>query len=175
METQQGRPKLAQALSGLVAQFSCAERWASSNTRGRAGDRGNRHVTTALATSWRNLLPHRAIRQNSVSCRAGAKKPERKLENNEAMDVTLLLGHKSGWEPKSLLHWSQSLKLIDKKTRPSSHDDLSHAAPRVVYLYSSCWTVSFSLSVRDITKLRGGERGVWSGLLSLWLSTADSS
>lgn len=34
------------------------------------------------------------------------------------------------------------LQLIDKKTRPSSHGDLSHAAAHVVYLYFSCRTVS---------------------------------
>lgn len=127
METQQSRPKLAQTLSGLVAPFSCTEQWASSNTGGRAGDRGNRPVTTALATSWRNLLPQSDM-ANSVSCKGGEQKPERKLENNEEMDVTLLLSYSSGWNPEvcctgvraglSESHWQKYKALFPRRPFP---------------------------------------------------------
>lgn len=103
---------------------------------------GTRSVTATLATSWRKLLPENNM-TNFASTKVGGR--ETRGGNWRTMREWMwhrCWAHRSGWEPKSLLYWNQSWKLIEKKTRPSSHGDLSHAVAHAVYLYSSCWTVS---------------------------------
>lgn len=101
---------------------------------------GTWRVTAASATFPKKSSYKRTTWQ---TLRGGGKKPERKLENNAEMDVTPLLGYRSGWEPKSLSYRSQSRAYETthwQKTRPSSQGDLSHAS--IVYLYFSCRSTS---------------------------------
>lgn len=147
METQQSRPKLAHTLCGLVAPSSCSERWASSNSGGRAGDRGN----PECHCSFRHVLKKALSReQHDKLCKQQSRGKETREETGEqwrsGCDTTAgLIG--LGGNPKvcctgirawlSKIHWP--------KTRPSSHGDLSHAAAHVVYLYFSC-RISSSLN-----------------------------
>lgn len=52
---------------------------------------GTRSVTAAPATSWRKLHPENNV-TNSANVDGGENKPGGKLENNEEVDVTPLLG-----------------------------------------------------------------------------------
>lgn len=49
---------------------------------------GTRRVTAASVTSWRKLRPQNNARKHSEQQRRGAKKRERKPENNDGVDVT---------------------------------------------------------------------------------------
>lgn len=130
--------KLARTLSGLVAPFSCPEQWASRDSGGRAGDRGNQHVTTGWATSRRKLWQTLQAAKQGKRNRRGNWRTMKKLMWHCCSYIGL------GGNPKvccpgvrariSKTHW--------QKISPSSHTDLSHAAASIVYLYLCCWTAS---------------------------------
>lgn len=147
METQQSWAIIAHTLCGLVAPSSCSEQWASSNSGGRAGDRGNleRHYSSSHV-----LKKALSREQRDKLCEQQSRGKETREETREqwrrGCDTTAgLVG--LGGNPKvcctGIRAWLY--KTHWPKTRPSSHGDLSHAAAHIVYLYCSC-RISSSLS-----------------------------
>lgn len=129
------------APTDLVHQLPVLSCELSSNSRGRAGDRGNPechrgsgHVqeesSSFQGATWQTLQTSnqggswRTMREWMWHHWAGSSRWEPKKKKKTSIAL----------EPKLKSHW--------QKTRPSSHSDLSHAAARAVYLYFCCWTVS---------------------------------
>lgn len=190
METQQSRGPKFSAHSGVASshRLPVQERWASSNSGGRARrsweaacHRGLVHVREKAPLRENNMTNAARLQQR----RRGPKKPERKLENNEEMDVTLYcLATGLGGNPKSPSYRSQSPAFRNahwQKERKKKKGPVPTATfptlRLILYIYTSLVTVSppltflISVDVLWLLLFWTRSRGLLTAQISMEFST----